>query len=143
MNVSDCGVHKKGQVDFSRLLDSFKDSLDDSEGAIGSFIGMVRKDAKKEGKVKQLHFECAEEAENELRNIAANIEEEIEGISKVCIHHIIDDLEPGDEIIYVIVGGDHRKEVFEALPKIMNRVKSEVRIWKKEITDDEDYWIHE
>jgi molybdopterin synthase catalytic subunit len=41
------------------------------------------------------------------------------------------------------VAGRHRGDVFEALPKIMDRIKSEVPIWKKEITETKEYWVHE
>lgn len=136
-------IHKKGEVEISELLDSFKKKLGEEAGAIGSFIGIVRSSARKEGKVDKLQYESAETAEEELDNIATEIKDEIDGLSEVAIHHLVDDLKPGDEIIYVLAGGNHRSEVFEALPKIMDRVKSEVHIWKKEITEKEDYWVHE
>ncbi len=137
------GIHKKGDTSFSELLKEFKKDLDEEVGAIASFIGIVRKKAKVGNSVEKLHYESAENVEEELKNIETEIEEDVQGISKICIHHIIDDLEPGDDIIYVLVGGNHRQEVFEVLPSIMDRVKNEVRIWKKEITEDEEYWIHE
>lgn len=136
-------IHEKGKTSFSEILEDFKERLGDEVGAIGSFIGIVRKDAKKGGKIKRLHYEGRKNAAKSLEKIATSIENEIEGISKVDIHHFVDDLKPGDDIVYVIVGGAHRKEVFAALPKIMNRVKTEVHIWKKEITENEEYWLHE
>lgn len=141
--MSEGKIHKKGEIKISELLDSFKKKLGEEAGAIGSFIGIVRSSARKEGKVEKLQYESAETAEEELENIATEIEDEIDGLSEVAIHHLVDDLKPGDEIIYVLAGGNHRSEVFEALPKIMDRVKSEVHIWKKEITEKEDYWVHE
>lgn len=137
------GIHKKDEITHSELLKNFKEQLDDETGAVASFIGIVRKDSKKEGNVKELQYEAAEDVEKDLKEIAKNVEQKIEGISEVYIHHLIDDLKPGDEIIYVLIGGGHREEVFEALPKVMNQVKSKARIWKKEITDGEDYWVHE
>lgn len=136
-------IHKKGKTSFPEVLEDFKEKLGDEVGAIGSFIGIVRKDAKKEGKIERLHYESRKNAAKSLENIATSIENETDGVSKVDIHHFVDDLEPGDDIIYVLAGGAHRKEVFDALPKIMNRVKSEVHIWKKEITENEEYWVHE
>lgn len=140
--MADSGIHKKGEVDFSQLMADLKDKLGPGVGAVGSFIGIVREEAKKGGKVEELQYEAAEEAEEELRKIAEDLEENTEGVSEVFIHHIIDDLEPGDEIVYVLVGGNHREEVFDALPEMMDRVKEEVRIWKKEITEEDEYWVH-
>ena len=56
---------------------------------------------------------------------------------------IIDDLKPEEDAIYVIVSGRHRAEVFSAIPQIMDRVKKEVPIWKKEFTTTKEYWVHE
>lgn len=136
-------IHEKGEIGLPEILADFKSRLGDGVGAIGSFIGIVRGEAKVGGKVERLRYESVESAGEELENIAADVEEDIDGISEVAIHHLVDDLEPGDEIVYLLVGGNHRKEVFEALPRIMDRVKDEVRIWKKEITGSGDYWVHE
>lgn len=136
-------THKKDEISFSDLLEEFENKLGEDVGAIGSFIGIVRGQAKTGGEVKKLHYESVENADEELEKVAASIEDDMEGISEISIHHIIDDLQPGDEIIYVLVGGGHREEVFETLPRVMERVKNEVRIWKKEITDSDEYWIHE
>lgn len=141
--MSEARIHKKKNVTFSEILKKFEDRTDNEVGAIGSFIGMVRETGAKGGMVEELNFECAETADQELRTIEEEVEEKNEGISEVEIHHFIDDLEPGEEIIYVLVGGKHREEVFQNLPVIMDRVKSEARIWKKEITENESYWIHE
>lgn len=141
--MASSGTHKKDEISFSELLEEFKKELGEEVGAIASFIGIVREEAKKEGSVKELHYESAEKVEEELEKVAKEIEEDMDEISEIYIHHIIDDLKPGDEIIYVLVGGVHREEVFQVLPSIMDRVKSEVRIWKKEITENDEYWIHE
>jgi molybdopterin synthase catalytic subunit len=90
--------------------------------------------------VKYLHYEAADEAREKLLEIATHAERS-RGICHVQIHHVVDDLIPGEDAIYVIVGGKHRKEVFAALSEIMNRVKNEVMIWKKEITERGEYWV--
>lgn len=136
-------VHKKGEKNFSQIFESFKDRLSDEIGAIGSFVGLVRGRGKKGGKLEKLHYETAESADQELEEIARKVEKEFSGVSEVAIHHIVDDLSPGEEIVYVLAAGRHREEVFEALPEIMERVKTEVRIWKKEVTESEEYWMHE
>ena len=137
-------IHRESsEVSMQQLFEDFKKDLGDEVGAVGSFIGVVRGEAKEGGKVRELQYECMESAEEELKKLASEIEKEYEGLSEVSVHHIIDNLEPGDEIVYVFAAGSHREEVFEALPEIMDRLKAEVHIWKKEVTDEDDYWVRE
>lgn len=140
--MTDIEIHEKDEIEFSQLLEELKDKIGPEVGAIGSFIGVVREEAKKEGKVEELQIEADEEAEEDLEEIATDLEENTEGISEVFIHHTVDDLKPGDEIVYVLIGGNHREEVFEGLSKVMDRLNEEARIWMKEITDDDGYWVH-
>ncbi|MFB6216902.1 MAG: molybdenum cofactor biosynthesis protein MoaE, partial [Candidatus Aenigmatarchaeota archaeon] len=111
-------IHSKGETSLSEILDKFKEKLGDEVGAIASFVGIVRRNAKEGGKVRKLDYESADSADEELENIAEDMEEK-EGISEVAIHHVIDELEPRDDIIYVLAGGGHREDVFDVLPEIM------------------------
>ncbi len=140
--MPDVGIHQKGEVDLPRLLEKLQSELEGKAGAVGCFVGVVRETSKDGKKVKYLHYECAEESIKGLERIAADIER-LPGILKVMIHHVIDDLTPGEDVIYILVAGKHRAEVFSALPKIMDRVKTEVLIWKKEFTETGEQWIHE
>jgi len=140
--VPEIGVHRKGEVDFPALLDQFKRRLSPEAGAIGCFIGVVR-GVSNEGKaVKLLRYECSDEISKKLEEIAADFEKE-PNIYRIAIHHVINDLEPGDEAIYLIVAGKHRSGVFSALEKLMNRVKHEAPVWKKEIYEEGERWISE
>ena len=138
--MPDVGTHRKGEVDFFTLLRKLKSELKGKVGAIASFVGIVRGTSEGGEPVKHLHYECSEEAREKLEEIAADAERR-PGISRVLIHHVIDDLKPGEDAIYVIVAGKHRAEVFAALPQIMDRVKAEAPIWKKEITETGEYWV--
>ncbi|MDI6820041.1 MAG: molybdenum cofactor biosynthesis protein MoaE [Candidatus Hodarchaeaceae archaeon] len=140
--MADVGIHRKGELDLPKLLEEFRQDLRGNVGAIGCFIGVVRHVSKDGEEVKRLHYECSEDAVKKLEQIARDVEKDPK-ISRVMIHHIIDDLTPGDDAIYVIVGGRHRSDVFSALQKIMNRIKTEVPIWKKEVTESGEYWVHE
>jgi molybdopterin synthase catalytic subunit len=140
--MPDVGIHRKGDVDLPKLFQKLKSDLKGKVGAIACFIGIVRSISKIGERVRYLHYECAEEVTKEFERIATEIER-LPGISKVMIHHIIDDLEPGEDAIYVLVAGEHRTEVFSALPQIVDRVKAEAPIWKKEVTETKEYWIHE
>lgn len=141
-SLPEVGIHRKGEVDLLSLLQRLRRELGKEVGAIGCFIGIVRGISKGGEAVKSLRYECSDEALKKLEKIASEVEK-MPSISKVMIHHIIDELKPGENAIYVIVAGRHRGEVFEALPKIMAQIKAEVPIWKKEITETKEYWVHE
>jgi molybdopterin synthase catalytic subunit len=138
--MAEAEVHHKGEVNLASLVENARTHFGKDVGALGCFVGIVRGTSKRGESIKYLHYEAAEEAREKLLEIANQVEKS-KGIRHVQIHHIIDNLAPGEDAIYVIVGGEHRKEVFAALSEIMNRVKSEVMIWKKEITERGEYWI--
>ena len=140
--MPDVGIHRKGEVDLPKLLKKMKRGLAKNVGAIGCFVGVVRGLSKKSEKVKFLVYEGSDDALKKLKEIATEIEKR-PNIRRVMIHHVIDELKPGEDAIYVLVAGQNRADVFTALPEIMNRVKKEVPIWKKEVTETREYWAHE
>ena len=111
-------------------------------GAIGTFTGIVRGVA--DGvEVKALEFEkYAGVAEERINCIVKDIKKR-EGVLEVLVHHRSGYIETGEDIVYIVVLGSHRSQVFSALSDAIERVKEEVPIWKKELTIDGDYWIHD
>lgn len=140
--LPDVGIHRKGEVNLPNLFEKMRASLGKEVGAIGCFVGVVRGISAEGEPVKHLYYENSEEAVEKLGEIAADIERR-PGISSVMIHHVVDELSPGDDAIYVLVAGARRAEVFRALPEIMDRVKKEVPIWKEEVTEKKRRWGHE
>ena len=140
--MPEVGIHRKGEVGLPSLLQRLRRELGKEVGAIGCFVGIIRGISNGGEAVKSLRYECSDEALKKLEEIASDVEK-MPYISRVMIHHIVNELKPGEDAIYVVVAGRHRGEVFEALPKIMDRIKAEVPIWKKEITETKEYWVHE
>jgi len=136
------GVHDKGEISLEDILRRVRENRDlDKAGAIACFIGIVRGEGLRGGRVKKLAFEAyKEEAEKSLARIAEDLLKR-PGIVDVRIHHVIGELEVGEDIVYVVVAGGHRSEVFEALREAVERMKREAAIWKKEITDRGEYWV--
>ncbi len=133
-------IHKKGEVNLAKLVEDTRKIFGKDVGALACFVGIVREKSKKGAKVEHLRYEAAEEARDKLLEIATQTEKK-PSIKHVQIHHVIDELKPGDDAIYVIVGGQHRKEVFDAISEIMDRVKGEALIWKKEVTKSGGNWV--
>lgn len=59
----------------------------------------------------------------------------------VRIHHVVGELGVGEDIVYIVVAGSRRDEVFEVLREAVERMKNEAAIWKKEVTDLGEYWV--
>jgi molybdopterin synthase catalytic subunit len=138
--MPDVGVHRRGEVDLPRLLERLKQDLGGEVGGIGCFLGVVRAVSREGKRVRHLLYEAAEDAARKLEEIASEAEKE-PNIWRVMIHHVVDQLAPGEDAIYVLVAGKKREDVFRALPKIMDMVKKEVPIWKKEVTENGEYWV--
>lgn len=136
------GVHRKGEIDLPILFERMRGRLDKGVGAIGCFVGVIRGVSFEGESVKYLRYEKADEAVEGLEKIALEFEKR-PGIRMVMIHHVVDELYPGDDAIYVLVAGVRRAEVFRALPEIMDRVKKDVLIWKEEVTEKKRRWGHE
>ena len=140
--MPDVGIYSKGKVTLPDLFRKLRQDIGENVGAIGCFVGVVRGISEKEERVKFLRYQSSEDAVKKLEQIAADIEKR-PNIRRVMIHHIVDEIAPGEDAIYVLVAGRRRDDVFKALPELMNRVKAEVPIWKKEVTERREYWVHD
>ena len=111
-------------------------------GAIGTFTGIVREYT--DGmQTRVLEFEKYEKmADASIEQICTELKQR-EGIMDVVIHHKIGRVEPGEDIVYIVVAASHRTQLFLVLSEALERVKSEVPIWKKEITVDGEFWVHD
>lgn len=111
-------------------------------GAIVTFLGTVRNHSGNK-RVKRLEFESYEgldvEKLQEIRNDAMSRF----GVADVSIVHRIGMLEVGENIVIIAVGASHRDEAFRACRFCIERLKRIVPIWKKEYTDDGEYWVGE
>lgn len=140
--MPDVGIHLKGEIDLPSLLARLRTNLSSDVGAIGCFVGVIRGISKEGEAVKYLFYEKAGDAAEKLEKIATDYERR-PNIKRVMIHHVVDQIAPGDDAIYVLVAGVRRSEVFKALADIMDRVKTDVPIWKKEVTEKKRRWGHE
>lgn len=142
-------VHKKGTISLPDLIDSVRTNRDFwKAGAIGVFIGVVRGESLKGGRVQKLKLEAYEEKADEvLKGICRDLKSR-EGIVDVQIHHLIGEFNVGEDLVYVIVAGAHRHNVFSILEEAVERYKKEAPIFKKEYIIDErgkarSFWVSE
>ncbi len=108
-------------------------------GALASFIGLVR--------------DLADEplAQMRLEHYPGMTEKALAAIAdKACqrwrvldlaIIHRIGDLQPGDQIVMVMVASRHRGDAFAACEFIMDYLKTDAPFWKKETSGQGDKWV--
>jgi molybdopterin synthase catalytic subunit len=131
------------QVTLDSLIAKIRSNPDIKKaGAIGTFTGIVREVAGNEV-TKYLEFESYDEmAAQRVANIAEDLKRK-EGIVDVLIHHKTGRIMAGEDIVYIVIATGHRQELFPALSEAIERIKDEVPIWKKEITIEDEFWVHD
>ncbi|MDG5775674.1 molybdopterin synthase [Haloarculaceae archaeon H-GB2-1] len=130
-------------------LESLVDRIKGAEqaeqaGAIATFTGRVR--AKEDADDEPTTFLEFEKYEGVAEQKMADISEELadrDGVIEVLLHHRSGVIEYGEDIVFVVVLAGHREEAFETVRDGINRLKDEVPIFKKEVTTDEEFWVHD
>ena len=143
------GIHKKGEFSLSELLQSIKGKEDFRRaGAIAIFIGVVRGETVDGENVEGLELESYEEEANNVLGVICENLKKREGIVDVQIHHFVGKFSVGEDLVYVVVAGGHRQNVFGVLEEAVERYKRETPVFKKEHVVDvtgakEEYWVSE
>ena len=143
------GIHKKGELKLSGLLKSIKEKADFYRaGAIATFVGVVRGETLDGEKVEELELQAYDEEVNKVLSGICEDLKKREGIIDVQIHHFVGEFKIGEDLVYVVVAGAHRDNVFKVLEETVERYKSEAPVFKKEhIVDEmgarESYWVSE
>ncbi|MEM3549751.1 MAG: molybdenum cofactor biosynthesis protein MoaE [Candidatus Bathyarchaeia archaeon] len=132
-------VHKKGTLTINDLVNKAKAEEDFRKaGAIALFIGVVRGENPSGEEVEKIEIEAYEEvARNSLIKICEDLKKR-EGIVDVQIHHFIGEFNVGEDLVYVLVAGSRRENVFPVLVEAVERYKKEAPIFKKEYTVDKE-----
>jgi molybdopterin synthase catalytic subunit len=131
--TTSAGVHKKDEFSFSEMINGLKNQTDFRKaGAIALFIGVVREETSRNEKVQKLTLEAYEERADEmLTQICLDLKKK-DGIVDVQIHHLLGEFNVGEDLVYVLVAGSHRQDVFPVLEEAVERYKKEAPIFKKE-----------
>jgi molybdopterin synthase catalytic subunit len=116
----------------------------DRSGAIATFTGRVRaKDSDDDDRTTALEFETYEGvADQRMATISEELETR-EGVHAVLMHHRTGYIADGEDIVFVVVLASHRREAFRTVEDGIDRLKDEVPIFKREITVDGEFWVHD
>ena len=111
------------------------------EGALVTFLGIVRNTAQDGRLVVGLSYEAYETmARNEFEAIDAQARERF-GDVRLWIAHAVGDLAVGEVAVAVAAAAQHRAAAFEACRFAIDQLKARAPIWKKErYADGEAQW---
>jgi len=116
-------------IDIEMLLANVKD---DSAGATVLFLGTVR-NHNDDDAVSAIYYEAyIRMAEEAMAKIEAEVVERW-NLKKFAAVHRIGNLKVGEVSVAIAASSEHRAEAFEAGRYAIDRIKTEVPIWKKEI----------
>jgi len=112
----------------------------DEAGALSVFVGTVRNH--NEGlKVTLLEYQAYESmAEKQMAKIAQKIEAELPGVRLAALHRV-GELSVGDSAVICVASSPHRHEAFVACRQLIDRIKEDVPVWKREHGPDGPYWV--
>ena len=124
------------KIDVSRVR---KAVVHDSAGAVLIFEGTTRNHF--EGKqVLELRYEAYEEmARKEMRALVSSLETE-HSTARVAIVHRLGIVEVGETSVVIAVSAPHRDEAYTVSRKAIDRLKSSIPIWKKEMYQEGASW---
>lgn len=109
-------------------------------GGVVTFIGKVR-DHSRGHAIDHLEYEAyAPMAVKVMRQIAVAVEAEVAGAS-VAVHHRLGRLAIGEAAVVIAAAAPHRAEAFAACREVIERLKRDVPIWKREVAVDGTTWV--
>ena len=107
---------------------------DPRAGAVVTFSGVTRE-------VERLEYEAyAEMAEERMAEIAAQAVER-HGLCAAAVEHRVGEVPLSEPSVIVAASAPHRGEAFAGAREIIDRLKAEAPIWKKEIEGGEGRWV--
>ena len=107
---------------------------DPRAGAVVTFQGVTRE-------VDKLEYEAyVEMAEQKMAAIVAEAVER-HGLCAAAAEHRVGDVALSEPSVTVAVSAPHRGEAFAGAREIIDRLKAEAPIWKKEIEGGEGRWV--
>ena len=120
--------------------EGLREMLDsDGCGSVVSFVGLTR--GEDDGvTVERLEFDAWDER---LPTVLGELGEQALGqfgVSSVVLAHRTGSVGPGEPIVCIHIGSPHRAEGFEACSWLIDELKRQAPLWKKEIRTDGEVW---
>lgn len=110
------------------------------QGGLVTFTGVVRNHSKGQTVTKLEYEAFVPMAEKKLAEIAEAARAQWPG-TEVAVVHRVGTLLPGELAVVIAVSAPHRKEAFRACEYVIDTLKLDVPIWKKEFTASGEVWV--
>ncbi len=132
-------IFQTKKLNIEEVLKSFS-SQNSSSGAVISFLGKVRPSRNKK-KIKSMDIEIYEKMALYQTKLAIKNLLKKFNIHDYFIMHRYGNLKPGENIIFLIVASEHRKEGFQFIQEILFYFKKKITFWKKENYIQSSKWL--
>ncbi|ESQ75580.1 molybdenum cofactor biosynthesis protein MoaE [Asticcacaulis sp. AC402] len=107
-------------------------------GAVAAFTGVVRSEAQE---VNYLYLDWYPGmTEASIRDIVDAAQARFD-LCAVTVLHRCGRVETGEPVVFVAAASVHRRAAFDAVDYMMDRLKSEAALWKREVGDGVNRWV--
>jgi len=135
-------IFVEGPISSERIAKSIQSHSSKTDiGGHSIFLGQVRADKKEKGTVVAIEYTAYKEMALEK---AFEIREDIFAkypLTCMHIYHSLGEVKTGEICLFVFTSSKHRKTAIDACSELVERIKAELPIWGKEITDrQEEVW---
>jgi molybdopterin synthase catalytic subunit len=111
-----------------------------ARGGLVTFSGVVR-DVSKGKRITRLEYEAyTPMAERKLAQLGDEARAKWPEV-QVAVLHRVGVLQPGETAVVIAAAAPHRKQAFLACEYVIDRLKEDVPIWKKEFAEDGEVWV--
>lgn len=112
-----------------------------NSGGVVSFVGLVRPSSKHGEEVMQLVLEHHPRlTAQSLKHIAEDAGDRFQ-VAHVRVVHRCGALSPGEPIVFAAAASEHRRDAFNCADYLMDRLKTEAVLWKREERPSGTTWI--
>ena len=132
-------IFQTEELNIEETLKSFT-LKNDNSGAVISFLGKVRPSNSKKT-IKSMDIEIYEKMALYQTKLALKKLLKKFKIHDYLIMHRYGKLKPGENIIFVVVSSEHRKEGFIFIQEILLYFKKKITFWKKENYKKSSKWL--
>ena len=133
-------IFVEGAIVPSFIADSIaKHSSKTNIGGHSIFLGQVRADVIDEKKVAAIEYTTYEELALEKMHIIR--EETFAKYELTCMHvyHSLGAVAAGEICLFVFTSSAHRRPAIDACNEVVERIKTELPVWGKELFEDETH----
>ncbi len=115
-------------------------------GAVAAFTGVVRGenglgDGLNSGRIDHLHLDWYPGMTEASLDAIADAAAQRFDIRALGILHRCGEVQAGEPVVFVAAAARHRRAAFDAVDYMMDRLKSEAALWKREAGPDGERWV--